>query len=60
MPAALHLTHNSQVDCGLLNVVAVYPLRRSRYVTGPSSSPASDTPCELGCHKFVKVSDRGL
>jgi len=44
----MHHTHDSQVGWGLVNLVAIYPLRWSRYrYSWPSASPASDRPCEL-------------
>ena len=44
MPEALRPTHGSQVGWGRVNLVAIGPLRWSRYSL-PSTSPASDGPC---------------
>jgi len=44
MPEALRLTHDSQVGWGRVNLVAIGPLRWSRYSL-PSTSSASDGPC---------------
>jgi len=44
MAEALRPTRGSQVGWGRVNLVAIGPLRWSRYSL-PSTSPASDVPC---------------